>query len=183
MPALLIAPAAVHAQTGTPANTNEAIAERIEKRKTELKTKLERTQETRLKARCKAAQTLLAKAQTRSEELETRRLGSYKTLQDRVAALIDKLRANGQNVTDLEAAQSTLNIKVVSLTQAYDSYQLALSDAVAVDCTTDPTGFKATLETARQFHDNIGKAYVDLRTTIKDVLKPAIVAVKVGSEN
>lgn len=161
-------------------NTAEAVRERVEKRKAELKIKLENNEVTRLKGRCKAAQAVLSKAKTRSEEVEKRRLAHYEKVTTRVNTLIEKLKVANQPTTDLEAAQSTVSLKVEELESSFDTYQQALSDAAAIDCVVDPEGFKASLQTARTLHAAIGKSYADLRKEIANTLLPAINDAKKG---
>ncbi len=155
------------------------LKDRVEKHKLELRTKLDKAQETRLKGRCKAAQANIAKAKVRSEEVKNRRLAHYAKLQERVDGLVTKLSAAGFKVDDITSGREQVAVKVEALKTSFTTYQQALDDAAAIDCVSDPTGFKATLDAARKLHGDLGKSYADLRKTIADVLLPAINASKV----
>lgn len=169
-----------HAQEGEGSSTtmqgttSKAINERVERRKAELKTRLDRATETRLKARCKAAQVLLTKTHGRSDEAKSRRLKAYNNLLTRLTRIVEKLKSENVDTTELEALQTELATKVEALRVAIDSYHVALNDTSLVDCTTDPTGFKASLDNSRTLNQELGGYYKDIRTLIKDKIIPTV---------
>lgn len=154
------------------------IKERADRRAIDFKIKLDKTQETRLKFRCKASQAVLVKAKARSVEIKTRRLQHYSNVSEKVAGLVEKLKATGANTDELSAAQALIAPQVLALSTAFTEYQQALDDSINIDCVTYPIAFKASLEAARAQHELVGKAYIALRKAISDNLQPALVNAK-----
>jgi hypothetical protein len=46
------------------------------------------------------------------------------------------------------------------------------------DCTADPTGFKASLESARTAREQLAKSAADIRAYIQQTIKPTLVEIR-----
>ncbi len=202
---LFATPAAVLAETttttdsGTPTDTTQTdttkpptaeeaarkaaeLKKRLEENKAKLKTKVDEAAKKRIIAKCKPAQNIVKGAETSANAISTNRGKAYAKISERVQALIDKLKTAGIDTTELEAAHLTAKTKAETLSASMKAYEQTLADLRGMDCVTDPTGFAATLETARAQRETIKTQANDLRTYISTTLKAAIQKVKAALE-
>lgn len=166
-------------QTKTP--TAEEVAKkladmkkRIEDNKAALKTKVDDATKKRIVAKCKPAQTIVKGAETSMTEVSSNRVKAFTKISEAVQKLIDKLKANGKDTTEVEADLAVAKTKAETLATAMTDYKATLADLRDMDCATDPTAFAATLATARTQRDAAKAAATDLRTYLSNTLKPAI---------
>lgn len=183
-------PTTTDTTTQTRPPTSEEVAKkladmkmRLAENKAALKTKLDTMAVKRITTKCKAAQGLVKGAETSANAISTNRAKAYTKISEAVQKLIDKLKANGKDTTEIEAAQAVAKTKADALSAAMTTYELTLSDLHDMDCATDPTTFQATLEKARTQREAIKVAATDLRTYISTTLKAAINKLKTQAEN
>ncbi len=150
--------------TNTTATNEKTLEQRIAERKTLLKTKLDAAAQTRIKARCAAAQKLVTTAKTRSDKAVENRQKAYEAVQTRLSSLLAALEKNGVDTSSIKELQTQVKTAVDKLKSDVAAYNQTLSDLSSMGCTTDPAGFKATLETARTQRQQIVKDLVALRT-------------------
>lgn len=151
--------------------------ERIEEHKKELKEKLTEIEQQKIKTKCKTAQAALSSLHTRVNESVTTRTKAYQKLTDRLNKLVDKLKTAGVDITELEAEITALSAKIDTYKTDLANYRQALSDLKSIDCTTDPTAFKAALEAARAKRETLSKTVQDIRTYVKGTIKPTLVEI------
>lgn len=151
--------------TETP-KTETTLAQRLEARKTALKTKLDATTKKRIETKCKPAQALVTAAQKKATTAGDNRVKIYGEISTKVDALITKLKTAGADTTELESLQTQLKTKITTFTTDAASYKQSLEDLAALDCVSDPTAFKATLETARTQRAQLAKDAADVRTQL-----------------
>ena len=156
---------------------------RLADNKAALKTKLDAVAIKRITTKCKTAQGLVKGAETSANGISTNRTKAYAKISEAVQKLIDKLKSNGKDTTEIEAAQAVAKTKAEALSTAMTTYELTLSDLHDMDCAADPTAFQATLEKARTQREAIKVAATDLRTYISTTLKTAINKLKTQAEN
>lgn len=197
VPMLTLSPVMVLAQSGTDSRTETTTTEssdestapvtaeeaakkladmkkRLEERKTALKTKLDEVSKKRITNKCKASQNLVKGAETSAKAISANRSKAYTKIAEKVQSLIDKLKANGNDTTELEAALAVAKQKSDTLASAMETYEQTLADLREMDCTSDPVAFQATLDTARTQREAIKVAANDLRVYISTTLKEAI---------
>ncbi len=184
VPMLILGPVALAEDSNSSSDTSTTSAEtkkdsttlqqRIEKHKTELKTKLTSLEETRLKARCKAGQGIVKIARERADGVTPNRVKAYQELQEHLTKIIAKLKALGIDTSALEQEQAVLATKAAKIKSDFETYKQNLSDLKDVDCVSDPTGFKAALETARTTHDSLVKELADIKAYIINTIKPTL---------
>ena len=158
------------------------LKKRLEENKAKLKTKVDEAAKKRIIAKCKPAQNIVKGAETSANAISTNRGKAYAKISERVQALIDKLKAANIDTTELEAAHLAAKTKAETLGASMKAYEQTLADLRGMDCVTDPTGFAATLETARTQREAIKTQANDLRTYISTTLKAAIQKVKAALE-
>lgn len=153
------------------------LEERLAVRKEALKIKLTKAQETRVKARCKASQSLINKVAAKAKETKTTRDEIYSKIITRASELSVKLKADDkdttkldQNITELQALVDTFKTDLQNLRQT-------ATDVSALDCTSDPVSFKASLDTLRTAREKLSTDSQAIRTYVKDNLKPTLVTI------
>jgi chromosome segregation ATPase len=165
-------------QTSQGGDDAKSIADRVEKRKTELKIKLSTIEKTRIKAKCKASQGLLSSEKGRIKGIETSRSEVYKNLLNRLNDLSDRLKAKGVDTTDLNNDITALKTKIDTFNTDLTAYKQAVSDLAGMDCATDPDGFKASLETARTALKKVNDDATAIRTYLTGTIKPLLQTIR-----
>lgn len=184
VPALLI-PGVVHAATTTPTTTTtttttntttttETIAQRVSKYKLALKAQPTAAEQAKIKVNCKAAQVKGRVLSTQITQKVTIRSAVYVSVTKKVDDLITDLKAANVDTAKLETQRDELKQLVKTYGNDLKTYQENIADMNAVDCLTDPTAFKAALESARSSQAVVLKDITAIRTYINDTLKPTL---------
>jgi hypothetical protein len=126
------------------------MVQRISERQSVLKLKLTAAQKKLLTTRCAAAQTKLQVLKTQDSTAAGKRQQIYSDLASRLEDIIVQLKVQGVDTTQLSTAQKNFNAAIDLYLADAMSYRAALDDAATIDCQTDPTGFEASLLSARQ---------------------------------
>lgn len=172
---LLLLSTQVQAQT---ADTT-TLTQRLDSYKTQLAlTQLSRTDESKIKLRCGVAQSTLKNLQTRVATVQTKRGEAYGTIQTDMDKLITRLKDQAFETTTIEGAVDAYDAKIAGYTTTMNAYKQAIDDAVAVDCATNPLGFKVALEVARRAHASLLIGVTDIRSYALNTLKPTLGQVK-----
>ena len=196
---LVFTPIVAHAQTTTtqtPSTTNkadaakdkaatakekaDAIAKRLEANKKLYTVKLNSSDEARLKARCKAAQT---KGKTLSDNVSknnTARVEAYSKITTRLDKLIKKMQDANLDSKTLEAQTAELKTLIDTYNANLKLYQTAMTDLNEIDCVTDPTAFKVSLEAARAARAVVAKDAAAIRTYVSGTLKATLKETKLS---
>lgn len=159
----------VNAQTA-----GNGIEKRIQEREAKIKEKLTAAQEVRVKARCTAAQIRIAAAEKVATKHHDNQDKKISDIVSKLTSFAQKQKDNGADTSALETAIADISKQSQSVDDAYQSYISALSDAAAVDCQADPSGFKVSLLDARQQFESLKSARKQLRQDLKDKLVPAL---------
>lgn len=162
-----------YAQTSAQA-ADSSLAARIQEYKDKLKAEVTKTQQDRLKLGCSVVQANIKNLDGKLGDVKTAHTEAYDNILKSLNDLLAKLDAQGYNSTDLQAAVSVLSDKIDAFKTEMDSYKQAADDLTVIDCTQDPTSFKAALESARASHDSLGTSVSDIRTYIANTIKPLL---------
>ncbi len=157
--------------TTTPSTTLE---DRVKSHEDAIKVKLTAADEARMKLRCKAAQGVVSSVTGRVKGIETSRNQVYGNVVDQLTTLSAKLKAKNVDTTELNNEITTLKTKVTTYKTDLTTYKQAITDLSAINCTSDPTAFKATLEAARTSLLKVGTDIKDIRTYITGTIKPTL---------
>lgn len=160
------------------AEEQKALQERMAKRKADLKTRLAASEKTRIQAKCIAAQTPLSTVKGHVVSMEKSRVNVYAGVLDKFTSLSEKLKNKGVDTTEFDADIATLKTKVDTLNTDMAAYKQAVSDLVAMDCKTDPEGFKASLETARASLLKLKTDSEAIKAYVKDTIKPLLATIR-----
>lgn len=158
---------------------------RIEEHKAALKTKLTTLEQRHVQLVCKAAQGKLTSTINRVKGVETSREAIYKALTTHLTDLITKLKAKGADTKALEDEVTVLNTKIATFNTDLATYKQDLNDLGTMTCTTDPTGFKAQLETSRSARLKVLADATTIKAYVKDTIKPTLQTIrqKLGTTN
>ena len=151
---------------------------RVETYKKELKETLSNAAKLRIAERCVASQGLVKVKSTNNTAITKERNEAYEKIIANLKAVAAAAQKKNVNVNTLNANVQVLETKVLAFQTANTTYQQALGDLTAVDCKTDPTAFKAALETVRKDQLAVFNAAKDIRTYLKDTVKPTLQAIK-----
>jgi hypothetical protein len=160
----LLAMVPLQAHALTPEERAAALKTRLESRKAEFTTTLTATEQTRLKTRCVAAQNLITTLKTRNEDLVANRKQIHTDMLDRLKAITAKLDSTDVNVAELITETEALRVDIAAFDAIILQYTQAVSDLSEMDCKSDPTAFKASLEAARATRSQLATSAKDIRT-------------------
>jgi hypothetical protein len=169
-------------QTETSVNDKTALQERLTKRKAELKTKLTALQQKRLQERCKSSQGKLSSISGRIKGLETSRGEVYTNLVNRLTKLSDRLNTQGVDVTELNTEITNLKALIETFNTDLAAYKQAVSDLAAMDCASDATAFKASLDAARTAREKTAADAAAIKAYVQETIKPTLVTLKKSVE-
>ncbi len=166
-----------------PKTDSKKLLERLSSRKSELKTKLTNIEQERLKAKCKASQTgAVSSLSGRIKGIETSRSAVHTNLVNRLNKLVEKLKAKEVDTTKLEAEITELKAKIATFKTDLAKYKQAIIDLKAMDCVSDPTAFKASLEAARTLRETVAKDGAAIKTYVNDTIKPTLKEIRAALE-
>ena len=166
-------PKADDTTTETPAQKAERAA-RIQHEKEVQKVKLATTDKVKLEGKCQAAQGKTTTVSDRLKTSETARNDVHKNLVAKLTSLDEKLKAKGIDTTQLEADIATLNKDISTFNTDLATYKQSVTDLKALDCKTDPEGFKAALLTARTNLEKVRTDATTIQSYLTDTIKPLL---------
>ncbi len=136
----------------------------------------------KIKLRCVVAQTRLKLLAVRITTVKTTRTQLYNNLIDKLTALSTKLQTAGLDVTTLNTQITALQSKVTTFNTNLTNYKQAVADLATMDCKSDPTAFKASLETARSLRLTLFTSGQEIRTYLKETIRPTLQTLKTQLE-
>lgn len=151
---------------------------RLDANKTRLETKLSASEERRLKSTCKAGQVISARLVENLNKIQENRLNAYTKVSEKLTSIIEKLKLAEIDTTALEESLVSFNAQSSSFLDKITEYKATISDLSEMDCESDPTAFKATLETAKEQRVALVSSSQALRMYIKDTIKPILVEIR-----
>lgn len=163
----------------TEANTNKVARDaRIGDYKKLLKETMTTALKARISSRCVPAQALVKAKSTKNNRATKIRTEAYDEIVTELEKVVTAAGAKDADITALQASITTLKANIATFKTANTAYQQALIDVAVVDCTTDPTAFKAALEVARTNQIAVFNAAKAIRTHLTATVKPALALVK-----
>ena len=150
-------------------------ASRIAEYKQIMADKLTEAQTKRLTNKCKSAQGLVTSYHAKLNNVIANRKKVYMEIGDKLDSLITKLQNAGIDTTKLETARDDIKSEAQALSDSLDSYDIVLSDLESMDCESDPEGFKAALEDARDLQNKLREQATEFRrfatTELREIIK------------
>jgi hypothetical protein len=164
-------------------NDDTSILQRITIRKKESGLQLTDAIKTHLAQTCQAAQTKLKAFNTANEKSVGDRMKAYNAWLEQLQNLVDRGTMQKLDVAALKNDEAQLKAKIVTFQQELTPYREALTDLSSMDCKSDPTGFKVSLDSARQLVSNAANAASDIRNFVNSTVKPDINKLKTAIDN
>lgn len=158
------------------------ITTRLQERKDALKLKLTTIEQEKIKTKCKQSQGFLGTLHKRIGTIQTDRQKRYTNMVSKLTALSAKLKAQGVDVTTLDADIAALQTKINTYNTDFTAYQQAVSDLKSMDCASDPTAFKASLEAARTALLKVRSDAEAIKAYNKATIKPLLEQIKTSLE-
>lgn len=147
---------------------------RVKKLKEVQKTKLASAEKKKIQGKCQASQGKMSSITGRFKGIETSRTQVHDNLVTRLNSLNEKLKAKGVVTVELEAGIAVLNTKIATFNTDLAAYKQSVTDLKALDCKTDPEGFKATLTTARTNLETVRADAKAVHTYLNETIKPLL---------
>ncbi len=168
--------------TETTPPDDKLLLERIQKRKTELKTRLANTEKLKLQNKCQASQGKVSSIRGRIKGIETSRAQVYKNVTNHLKDLSEKLKNKGVDTTEFDASITELETKIATFNTDLAAYKQIVADLADMDCKSDPEGFKASLEAARAALKKVSEDAAAVKAHVKDVIKPLLKEIRTELE-
>jgi chromosome segregation ATPase len=182
IPILLLSPVFLcglaSAQSTTTTADAKALSQRLEQRKLTTKTKLVASEQIRLKARCKASQVILSATSKHIDGVVASHTKAYESINTSLSQIVTKLNTKGLNTTNLAGQQVTLASKIKDYQTNLTEYRQSVADLASMDCVSDPTAFKATLESSRSLRDKLSASILDIKSYVTGTIKPTLTTLR-----
>lgn len=157
-----------------PAAAGSSLEQRIAQRKTERGTMLEQKDLQRIVSTCTRAQTKLRSMQTKEVSVLDKRAKVYAAIDANIWIAVGQLKLAEQDTFDLEKQRVTLADYSTSFSTLAANYKQAIDDALLINCKADPVGFKALVDTARIYNDQLRTQSKQSRDHIINTVKPGL---------
>jgi len=164
-----------YAQTAPqPTPAGSTFEQRLAQRKSERTITLDDKDIRRIESRCKGSQsTLITIQQELAKTIEERKTQHLK-IDGKLWIAIGQLKIANQDTFELEGLKASYNKQVATFDDLTKEYTQAIDDTIVVNCVTDPQGFKAVVETARIYLQEVRKQSGVIRAHLLDSVKPAL---------
>lgn len=157
-----------------PAAPGSSFEQRLAQRKNERQVKLETRDQVRLQQQCSTAQNKVRAMQQKNSQIFNNRARVAQQMDGRLWILIGKLKLGQKDTFALEKNRATLAEKYAAFQVSAQNYQQVLDDLVLVNCKADPAGFKALLDSAKLYHEQLKAQSADIRAYLVNDIKPTL---------
>jgi cytochrome c556 len=159
-------------------DTSASLAKREAIYRKILKEKIDPSVQDRIKLRCLAVQSNLKSFSEHMAEVQANRQARYKLIIAKLTNLEQRLKSQAFDSTKLEKNIAELSKKVAAFDANMEDQSQVASDLTVIDCSQDPTSFKAALETARKGHIGLIGEVADIRSFVLNSIKPTLEIVR-----
>lgn len=164
--------------TTKPMDKSAGRDERVKVYKERTTEKLTAFKERKIKNACSSVQGKITSLRARISSVIANRKKVYKEIGEKLDTLIEKLKAAGADTTKIETAREDIRNDLATLEESMNSYDTVLADLEVMDCQTDPTTFKAALESAREMQKSLREQAQAFRSFATGELKTALQEVR-----
>jgi hypothetical protein len=124
-----------------------------------------------ISSKCSLAQSAVNDRRTKDVKAAAIRLQAYNELVKRLTFLVDNLSAQGNDASNLLAAQNYFVASINSYLADAEAYKTATDDLVNMDCKSDPAGFMASLTEARALRTKTGQDVAAVKANLATLQK------------
>lgn len=157
-----------------PAPAGSTLDQRVAQRKAERGTALSANDQQRLVSTCVNAQAKLRSIETDEVPMLDNRTKVYGSIDAKLWIVTGQLKLANQDTFNLEKQRLTLLDKTNNFQSLAANYKQALDDSLVINCQADPNGFKALLDTARIYHDQLRAQSTDSHDYVINTIKPTL---------
>lgn len=161
----------------------EQRAARIQALKDKKQERITQLEQKRITQKCKPAQNIIDKLQSSMNKVVENRKEKYGNLTSKLSELSTKLLAAGVDTTELDSAITEIEMTISDAILLIENYNTSLSDIAAMDCESDPEGFKLTLVEARVQRTEIISLQGTLRSGVNEKIKPLLDSIKLSLQD
>lgn len=161
----------------------EQRAARIQALKDKKQERITQLEQKRITQKCKPAQNIIDKLQSSMNKVVENRKEKYGNLTSKLSELSTKLLAAGVDTTELDSAITEIEMTISDAILLIENYNTSLSDIAAMDCESDPEGFKLTLDEARVQRTEIISLQGTLRSGVNEKIKPLLDSIKLSLQD
>jgi len=172
-----IAPTTSNAETARQ-GLGDTREKRVEAYKDKLRTNLNQSEQNKLKATCASAQGNIKSLTSRINNFSSKRATVFENLKTKMTNLLTRLETSGVDTSSLLAPLTGLQTQVQDFSTDLDDYQIILTDLSEMDCTADPTAFKAALEEAREKRVELKQQTDTIKAYFAETIKPILQTIK-----
>lgn len=148
--------------------------QRLVQRKAEQNVQLDKKAQDRLTSKCVGAQNAVRSIQQKAGSTLDNREKAYQRIDGILWVTIGELKLAEQDTFNLERQRAQLAADAKTFQTTVDYYLQTLDDIAVINCQADPAGFKALLETARAYHQQIRVQSANIKTYVVDTIKPTV---------
>jgi hypothetical protein len=98
----------------------------------------------------------------------------YGSIDAKLWIVTGQLKLAKQDTFQLEKQRLTLLDKTNNFQTLATNYKQTLDDSLVINCQADPNGFKALVDTARIYHDQLRAQSTDSHDYIVNTIKPGL---------
>lgn len=151
---------------------------RINAAKEKATSKITAAQERRIAGLCKASQTLIQNYESKISTTAENRQTKYSSVSEKLKTLSTKLALSGADVAELNIAIEQLDAKSANNIAVMNEFITSITDLSTMDCVSDPSGFKAVLETIRTQLQEVFIETTNIRNYINETIKPILQGIR-----
>jgi hypothetical protein len=170
--AAVYANSSVFAQTSPASNSADqtnTITNRITERKNALKLKLSSDQSQKITKNCVQAQKLIKSISAQDKNNATKRQQVYTNTSTQLNKVTDGLNKRSVDTTALNNIRDQFNTAANQYLVDASTYKTTMEDLSVMDCSVDPTGFEATLASARQLRIKLSSEVGQIKSIKSDL--------------
>jgi len=160
--------ATVLADLTTPTSLEDTttLSQRLLQRRSVLKIQLSPAEKSSLVSKCVLSQSALTDVRTKDRKAAAIRLQSYSDLSKKLSFLVDNLSAQGVDASQLLTGQNKFVGAINTYLKDAEAYKTAVDDAIVMDCKSDPEGFRASVNEARQLRATLSTDVSSVKTNL-----------------
>ena len=149
-------------------------ADRLAQRKAEREIKLDEKDQRRLANQCVAAQGKVRTLYQSVTKIAEERKTAYQKVDAKLWVTIGRLKLANRDTFELEKQRANLAGKINDFQTTAANYTQTLDDIQVINCQADVVGFKALLDTARLYRQQVVDKSADIRGYVINDIKATL---------
>jgi hypothetical protein len=156
------------------AKPGNSFEQRLAQRKDERKIRLDERDGQRLESKCVEAQNSIRALQQKTSTVLNNRNSVYQRVDAKLWIITGQLKLAEKDTFNLEKQRSKYVSSISKFQSAGNQYRQVLDDLTIINCQADPAGFKALLESARIYQNQLRNQSENIKSQVVNELKTAL---------